>query len=149
CAQDAPEIIREKQQALRHMLNIRGVHYNWHDSLTSRLEACFALGDRRMADVLYRAYELGCRLDGWSEQHRYDLWLQAFHDTGVDPAFYANRARGTDEILPWDFIDIGIDKAYLLNEWERAMRAEVTPDCREHCNGCGLQRVKGLCKGCE
>ncbi len=149
CAQDAPEIIREKQQALRHMLNIRGVHYNWHDSLTSRLEACFALGDRRMADVLYRAYELGCRLDGWSEQHRYDLWLNAFADTGVDPAFYANRARGTDEILPWDFIDIGIDKAYLLNEWERAMRAEVTPDCREHCNGCGLQRVKGLCKGCE
>ena len=114
------------------MLNIRGVHFNWHDSLTSQLEACFALGDRRMADVLYRAFELGCRLDGWSEQFRYDLWMQAFRDTGVDPAFYAHRARSVDEILPWDFIDIGVTKAYLLQGgWERAKRAETTPDCRK------------------
>jgi len=149
CAQDMPDDIREKQQALRQMLNIRGVHYNWHDSLTSRLEACFALGDRRMADVLYRAFELGCKLDGWSEHCRYDLWMQAFADVGVDPAFYANRARGTDEVLPWDFIDIGVTKDYLLEEWERAQRAETTPDCREQCNACGLQRMKGLCAGCE
>ena len=149
CAQDTPEAIREKQQSLRQMLNIRGVSFHWHDPLVSRLEACFSLGDRRMADVLYRAYELGCRLDGWSEHFHYDLWMQAFADTGIDPAFYANRARSTDEILPWDFIDIGIDKAFLLREWERAQRAETTPDCREQCNGCGLQRVKGLCQGCE
>ena len=150
CAQDMPEAIREKQMALKNMLgSMRAVHYNWHDSLTSRLEACFALGDRRMADVLYRAYELGCKLDGWSEQMRYDLWMQAFEDTGIDPAFYANRAKGEDEILPWDFIDIGVTKAYLLKEWQRAQRAEVTPDCRQHCNACGLQRMKGLCAACE
>lgn len=149
CAQDTPEVIRDKQHALREMLNIRGVHYNWHDSLTSRLEACFAVGDRKMADVLYRAFELGCMLDGWSEQFRYDLWMQAFADTGVDPAFYANRARGTDELLPWDFIDIGVTKAYLKLEWERAQRAETTPDCRQKCNFCGIQRMKGVCKGCE
>jgi radical SAM family uncharacterized protein len=148
-AQDTPEAIRDKQQTLRRLLNIRGVHYNWHDSLTSQMEACFALGDRKMADVLYRAYELGCKLDGWSELFRYDLWMRAFADTGIDPAFYAHRARSTDEILPWDFLDIGVTKAYLKAEWERALRAEVTPDCREHCNGCGLQRVKGLCQGCE
>jgi radical SAM family uncharacterized protein len=150
CAQDMPDVIREKQTALRNMLGpMRAVHYNWHDSLTSRMEACFALGDRRMADVLYRAFELGCRLDGWSEQYRDDLWMRAFSDTGVDPAFYANRARGEDEILPWDFIDIGVTKEYLLKEWHRAQCAEVTPDCREHCNACGLQRVKGLCAACE
>ncbi|HPJ02965.1 MAG TPA: TIGR03960 family B12-binding radical SAM protein [Candidatus Limiplasma sp.] len=150
CAQDTPEAIREKQLALRNMLgSLRAVHYNWHDSLTSRMEACFALGDRRMADVLYRAFELGCKLDGWSEQYRNDLWLKAFADTGVDPAFYANRARGEDEILPWEFIDIGVTKAFLLKEWHRAQRAEVTPDCRQHCNACGLQQVKGLCAACE
>jgi radical SAM family uncharacterized protein len=149
CAQDAPEVIREKQLALRRMLDIRGVSFNWHDPLVSRMEACFSTGDRRMAGVLYRAYELGCRLDGWSEHYRYDLWMQAFRDAGVDPAFYANRARGADEILPWDFIDIGIDKTYLWKEWERALRAETTPDCRERCSACGLQKVKGLCKGCE
>ncbi|MBN1777698.1 MAG: TIGR03960 family B12-binding radical SAM protein [Clostridiales bacterium] len=149
CAQDMPDAIRKKQQALRQMLNMRSVHYNWHDSLTSRLEACFALGDRRMGDVLYRAYELGCRLDGWSEHYRYDLWMQAFEDTGVDPAFYANRVRSTEEVLPWDFIDIGVTKDYLKKEWERALRAETTPDCRGHCNACGLQRMKGLCAACE
>ena len=150
CAQDMPDTIRDKQVALKNMLGVmRAVHYNWHDSLTSRMEACFALGDRRMADVLYRAFTLGCRLDGWSEQYRNDLWMQAFRDTGVDPAFYANRARGEEEILPWDFIDIGVTKTFLLKEWHRAQRAEVTPDCREHCNACGLQRVKGLCAACE
>ena len=150
CAQDTPEAMREKQIALRNMLgSLRAVHYNWHDSLTSRMEACFALGDRRMADVLYRAFELGCKLDGWSEQYRNDLWLQAFADTGVDLAFYANRARSEDEILPWDFVDIGVSKEFLLREWKRAQRAEVTPDCRQHCNACGLQSVKGLCAACE
>lgn len=99
--------------------------------------------------MLYRAFELGCKLDGWSELFRYDLWMRAFREIGVDPAFYANRERNTEEILPWDFIDIGVTKDYLKTEWERAKRAEVTPDCREQCNGCGLQRMKGLCTGCE
>ncbi len=149
CAQDKLDVIREKQLKLRQMLNIRGVTYNWHDSLTSQLEACFATGDRRMADVLYRAFELGCMLDGWSDQFRYDLWMQAFKDTEIDPAFYAYRERSTEETLPWDFIDIGVSKAYLKAEWERAKRAETTPDCREKCNYCGLQRMDGVCKGCE
>lgn len=89
------------------------------------------------------------RLDGWTDQFRYDLWLQAFEDCGLDIAFYAHRERALDELLPWDHIDAGIDKAFLKREYERAMRAQTTRDCREGCNGCGLQKLKGVCRACE
>ena len=102
----------------------------------------------RMADVLYRAWELGCKLDGWNDQFRYDLWMQAFIDCGVNPAFYANRQRGLEELLPWDFIDIGVTKRYLRLEYERALKAQTTRDCRQGCNGCGIERIKGLCSLC-
>ncbi|NLI21127.1 MAG: TIGR03960 family B12-binding radical SAM protein [Clostridiales bacterium] len=147
-AQDTMETVRAKQAELRRMLNLRGVTFHWHDPSVSLLEACFAVGDRRLADVLYRAWELGCRLDGWSDQFRYDLWMRAFADCNLDPAFYANRERGAQELLPWDFIDIGVTKAYLRLEAERALRAETTPDCREGCNGCGIERIEGLCTIC-
>ena len=149
CAQDAIETVKQKQQQLRRLLDIRGVSFHWHDPSTSYLEACFAVGDRRLADVLYRAWQLGCKLDGWSELFRYDLWMQAFADCGLEPGFYANRPRGMDELLPWDFIDCGVTKRYLQREYERALRAETTRDCREGCNGCGLQNVEGACRGCE
>lgn len=99
--------------------------------------------------MLHRAWQLGCRLDGWTDQFRYDLWLQAFEDCGLDIAFYAHRERALDELLPWDHIDAGIDKAFLKREYERAMRAQTTRDCREGCNGCGLQKLKGVCRACE
>ncbi len=149
CPQDRLETVKEKQQALRQYLNIRGVVFHWHESYLSRMEACFAVGDRRMADVLYRAWELGCLLDGWNECFRYELWLQAFADCGLDPDFYAHRQRGMDELLPWDFIDAGISKSFLHREYEKALQAETTKDCRLGCNGCGLQERKGVCKTCE
>jgi radical SAM family uncharacterized protein len=149
CAQDTMETVKQKQQELRRLLTIRGVTFHWHDPSISFLEACFAVGDRRLSDVLYRAWELGCRLDGWNDQFRFDLWMRAFADCGVDPAFYANRPRGEDELLPWDFIDVGVTRRYLRREYERALRAETTRDCRLGCNGCGIERTKGLCKLCE
>ena len=84
-------------------------------------------------------------LDGWTELFKLDAWLQAFADCGLDPAFYANRRREKDELLPWDFIDSGIVKPFLWREWEKALAAETTRDCRQGCNGCGIQRYKGVC----
>ena len=147
--QDALETVRLKQQYLRDALRqVRGVNFNYHESGLSYLEACFSRGDRRMGKVLLRAFEKGCILDGWTEQFKYDAWIEAFAECGVDPAFYALRRRGKDEILPWDFIDAGVTKAYLWREKEKAERAETTKDCRKGCNGCGLQRFKGVCSFC-
>jgi radical SAM family uncharacterized protein len=146
CAQDAMDVVKQKQQNLRRRFSaVRGATFNWHDPSVSFLEACFAVGDRRLADVLYRAWELGCKLDGWNEHFRFDLWMQAFGDCGADPAFYANRARGQEEILPWDFIDIGVTKRFLWLEYQRALKAQTTRDCRQGCNGCGIERIEGLC----
>ena len=144
-AQDTLEQIIAKQEHLRQVLNIKGVTFHWHEPYVSYLEACFARGDRRIGKVLKRAYEKGCILDGWNETFRYDLWMEAFRECGLDPAFYANRVRTKDEVLPWDHIDSGVTKAFLWHEKEKSERAEVTKDCRKGCNGCGLQRWKGVC----
>mgnify|MGYP003304650168 CR=1 FL=1 len=149
CAQDRPEEVERKQQMVRELFRpLKSARFNYHDSAISRIEACFAVGDRRLSDVLYRAWELGCVLDGWNEYFRYDLWLKAFEDCGLDIDFYAHRVRGKDELLPWDHINAYIDKSFLWREYEKAMRAETTRDCREGCNGCGLQKVKGVCSVC-
>ena len=139
-----PEII-EKQNYLKKVLNIKGVTFNWHEPYLSFLEACFARGDRRLGKVLRKAYEKGCILDGWNECFHFETWMEAFRDCGLDPAFYANRVRARDEILPWDHIDSGITKAFLWREKEKSNRAETTKDCRLGCNGCGLQKRKGVC----
>ena len=144
-AQDTIPVINQKQEHLREKLKIKGVNFNWHAPNLSFLEACFSRGDRRMGLVLKRAYERGCMLDGWNDQFKFDEWMQAFADCGIDPAFYANRERGKDELLPWDFLDCGITKDFLWREKEKSDRAEVTRDCRQGCNGCGIQRYKGLC----
>lgn len=146
-AQDTKTMLEEKQAYLRSCLNIKGVQFNWHEPELSLLESCFSRGDRRMGTVLLRAYEMGCYLDGWSEVFRYDVWMQAFADCGVDPAFYAHRVREKDEVLPWDFIDAGVTKAFLWREREKAYRGETTADCRYGCHGCGLQRFEGVCQG--
>ena len=144
--QDELPQIREKQARLGDILHqVKGVNFNWHEPELSMLEACFARGDRRMADVLYAAWKNGCRMDGWTEFLNYDGWMKAFQDCHVDPAFYANRVRGEKELLPWDFIDAGVTKAFLWREWQKALRAEVTPDCRKGCQGCGLKRFEGVC----
>ena len=144
--QDELPTIKEKQARLGDILHqVKGVNFNWHEPELSMLEACFARGDRRMADVLYAAWKNGCRMDGWTEFLNYDGWMKAFRDCDVDPTFYANRARGEKELLPWDFIDAGVTKAFLWHEWQKAQRAEVTPDCRKGCQGCGLKRFEGVC----
>ena len=150
CAQDRPdEVIRKQHMVKEAFRPMKAAAFHYHDSAVSQMEACFAVGDRRMSNVLYRAWELGCLLDGWTEHFKYDVWKQAFDDCGLEIDFYAHRVRGLDEVLPWDHIDAGISKSFLRREYEKAIHAETTRDCREGCNGCGLQKLKGVCKACE
>lgn len=150
CAQDRPEDVVRKQHMVKDAFQkYKNARFIYHDSSLSRIEACFAVGDRRLSKVLYRAWQSGCILDGWDECFLYDNWLQAFVDCGLDLDFYAHRQRSLDETLPWDHIDAYISKSFLKREYEKALRAETTRDCREGCNGCGLQVLKGVCKGCE
>ncbi len=143
--QDTIETFQEKQKYLCQIMRIKGVEFNWHTPEVSFLEAVFARGDRRMADVLETAWRLGCRFDGWSDQFRFDAWMEAFRVCRVDPAFYANRRREKGEILPWSFIDAGVTEGFLWREKLRAEKAETTADCRKGCRGCGLKRFQGVC----
>ena len=140
--QDTQEMVREKQSHLREKLRIKGVTFNYHESDLSYLEACFARGDRRMGQVLLRAYQKGCMLDGWTELFKYDMWREAFAELGIDPAFYAYRRREKDEIMPWDVIDCGVTKEFLWREKEKAEKAQTTKDCRKGCNACGADCFK-------
>ncbi len=119
----------------------KSIVYNYHTPQISRLEAVTARGDRRIAPVLERAMELGAKLDGWDEYFNNDLWMQAFADCGIDPEFYTTRGYGEDEVLPWDHIDVGVSKAFLLRERHRAYENRVTPDCRQGCAGCGANKL--------
>ncbi len=145
--QDTIEQFQEKQRLLCRIMRIKGVEFNWHEPHVSFIEAVFSRGDRRTADVLEAAWKLGCRFDGWSDQFSFERWMQAFEQCNVDPAFYANRRREKGEMMPWSFIDAGVTESYLWREHERAMRGEITPDCRHGCQGCGLKRFEGACEG--
>ena len=138
----AEEAARRKE-VLMQSLNIKGVTYSIHEYKTSFLEAVLARGDRRLSAVLERAWELGCRLDGWEENFNFDAWMQAFADTGVDPAFYANRELEKDEIMAWDHISSGVTKCYLYSELEQARKGEATPDCKAGCRNCGALSLTG------
>ena len=145
-AQDTAEEFQKKQRHMRDSLTTKKIKLNYHDSSTSFLEGVFARGDRRLGRVLLEAYRLGCQFDGWSDHFRYDKWREAFEACGVDPAFYANRKREFDEVLPWDHLDYGVRKEYLQAEAEKAYQNTVTPNCREHCSGCGAARWgEGIC----
>lgn len=144
-AQDPVERLREKQKILCETVRSKRLTINYHESKLSVLEGVFARGDRRLCAVLERAASLGCRFDGWSEHFDFARWQQAFADCGVPMERYT-RARETDELLPWEVIDCGVSKSFLLRERERAQRGEVTPNCREACNGCGAAAWKaGVC----
>jgi len=145
--QDTIEQFKEKQKHLCRIMHIKGVEFNWHEPQVSFLEAVFARGDRRTADALEAAWKLGCRFDGWTDQFKFDKWMEAFEATGVDPKFYANRRREKDELLPWAFIDAGVTQQFLWRERERAVNEQATPDCRKGCQGCGLKRFEGACEG--
>ena len=141
--QDDIPTIHMKQQHLRESVTSRKITLNWHDADTSFLEAVFARGDRRLSRVLIRAFEKGCRFDGWDEYFSLPKWLEVFEECGIDPAFYANRRRPYDEILPWDHLDYGLTKEFLIREHKKALAAETTPHCRQKCAGCGANQLTG------
>lgn len=131
--------LREKQIFLKSLIRDKRISYKWHEPEVSILEGVFARGDRRLSTVLERAFKLGCRFDGWSECFDYRKWLEAFSDTGIDPGWYAHRRYGYDDILPWDHIEAGIERKFLVREHKRAMEARPTPDCRGgKCPACGV-----------
>lgn len=131
------------KHAFQNQLNRKSLKYNWHDAEVTVLEGVLARGDRRVADVIMTAYQMGCIYDAWTEHFDYEKWLKAFEDNGLDIAFYNERERSLDELFPWDFIDIGVTKEFLKREWEHAMKGEVTPNCRQQCSGCGVAKWKG------
>lgn len=117
--------------------NRKSMNYRYHDADLTIMEGIFARGDRRLASVILQAYENGCIYDAWHDQFRQDIWDKAFEDHQIDIDFYTTRERSVEEILPWDFIDVGVSKQFLIREWERAKRGEVTPNCKQSCSGCG------------
>lgn len=134
--------IEERQKKLKRLLRGRNINYSWHDAELSFLEAIFSRGDRKLSKVLYTAHKNGCKFDGWDEMFSYERWMDAFDTEGLDPRFYANRQRRQEEFFPWDIIDPGIDKHFLLKELENAKKAKTSPDCRtENCQGCGIKRI--------
>lgn len=137
--------INDKQSLLKNQLKHRNITYNYHDAETSYLEAIFARGDRRLSKVLELAHNEGCKFDGWMEYFDFNKWKTVFEKLNIDPAFYANRRRNYDEILPWDHIDVGVTKKFLIKENEKSKRGELTPDCRIKCTNCGIN--KGLMGG--
>lgn len=137
--QESIDEFRRKAYLIKDSIRDNKVTFNYHDAELSYVEAVFARGDRKLSKLLINAWEKGARFDGWSEHFSFDLWLQAFEDTGIDGEFYALRQREVDEVFPWDFIDIGVSKKYLYNEYQKAITGELTNDCRLKCTGCGIQ----------
>ena len=133
-----PEIVDERIKAVRGAIKSRSIVYNYHEQETSFMEAVFARGDRRTCDVLIKAFEKGAKFDGWSEYFNMEIWKEAMEECNLDADFYVYRERGYDEVLPWDFIDIGVNRKYLERENEKAKRAELTRNCLEGCTGCGI-----------
>jgi radical SAM family uncharacterized protein len=146
--QDRIETLIEKQKHLRATLKKKQATVNWHEPQVSYMEAVFARGDRRLNEVLIKAWELGCKFDGWDEHFKFSKWMEAFEHCGVDPEFYAYRTRELDETLPWDHIDVGVTKEYLKSEYKKALEAELTEDCKVTCTGCGINLLEkgGVCK---
>lgn len=146
-AQDTMQTLREKQRYLKDKIRSKFIHYSWHDPELSFLEAIFARGDRRLGQVLVRAWEKGCRFDSWGEHFHFQQWLDAFAEVGLEPDFYANRDREYEEVLPWDHIDIGVSKKFFIRENEKAQEGELTANCRMDCSGCGAAVFgDNLCK---
>ena len=122
---------------IKDQLNKKSIKYNWHEADVTILEGVLARGDRKVAKVIKKAYEKGCLFDSWTEGFKNELWMEAFAECGVDIDFYTIRKRELDEVFPWDFIDIGVTRAFLEREWKKAHEETVTPNCRMQCSGCG------------
>lgn len=132
--------------AVLEQLNQKSIKYNWHEADVSVLEGILARGDRKVADVIYLAYQKGCIYDAWGEYYKHDVWMECFRECGLDIDFYTTRERSLDEKFPWDFISCGVTKQFLKREWQRALNEEVTPNCKMACQGCGAARFgTGIC----
>ncbi|MCR5417587.1 MAG: TIGR03960 family B12-binding radical SAM protein [Lachnospiraceae bacterium] len=147
---DRPEMFTQKaaicKEEIRAQLNQKSIKYNWHDADTSIMEGVFARGDRRLCKVILRAYEAGCFYDAWTEYYKHDVWMQCFEEEGIDPYFYTERERTKEEILPWDFISCKVSRSFLWREWEKSKCEEVSTNCREGCQGCGMAAYGlGIC----
>lgn len=134
------------RRAIHEQLNQKRIKYNWHEADVSVMEGVFARGDRKVAEVILRAYQKGCIYDAWGEYYKNDVWLETFEECGLDIGFYTTRERSLDEIFPWDFLDCGVNKEFLKREWNHALKEEVSPNCRMQCQGCGAARFgDGVC----
>ncbi len=147
--EDFVEKAKVVKNEIRSQLNQKSIHYSWHEPDVTILEGILARGDRRLGPVILEAYRKGALFDAWTEMFRFDLWKEAFAGTGIDPDFYTLRERADDEIFPWDFIDAGVTKKFLLREWKAAHQETVTPNCRMKCSGCGVRKYGGgvCCEG--
>ena len=141
--QNTRDMLMDKQRHLKDSIRTKKVNYNYHDADTSYLEAVFARGDRKLCRVMELACERGFHFDGWSDYFSLEAWLELFKECGIDPDFYALRDRSFDELLPWDFLDYGVTKAFLKRERDKAYNDEVTPHCRLKCSGCGAAKYGG------
>ena len=139
--QDTIDELERKQQLLKSEITTGKIAYKYHDARVSRIEAVLARGDRKLCNAINLAFERGMMLDGWDEYFDYGKWMKVFEESGIDPSFYANRTYALDELLPWDFIDIGVTKKFMQNEYKKAHSAVTTPDCRTQCSGCGAARL--------
>ena len=128
---------------VKEQLNHKSIRYNWHEADVTVLEGVLARGDRRLSSAIHYVYEHGGIFDAWSDFFNYDLWLEAFRKCDIDIDFYTKRVRSEDEIFPWDFIDVGVTKAFMLREWKTALSETVTPNCRMRCSGCGAKQFGG------
>ena len=131
------------KNAIKEQLNQKSIKYNWHEADTSIMEGVMARGDRKVASAILSAYKKGCMFDAWSEYYKNDLWIEAFLENNLDISFYTTRVRKDDEIFPWDFIDCGVTKEFLLREWHNAQSEKTTPNCKEQCQGCGANQFGG------
>lgn len=141
--QDTREQLEEKQAHLAASVTTKKIKISTHLSQSSFLEGVLARGDRRLSRVIELAWKKGCKFDSWDDQFNFDAWMEAFDEAGLDPAFYANRRREYDEILPWDHLDYGVSKQFLINENKKAHESVTTPHCRIKCAGCGSNRLNG------
>ena len=138
------EILNEKQQYLKSILP-KKVKYHYHDSRLSMLEAVLAKGDERLSLALIKAYENGCVFDSWNEYFKFDEWVDALKECDIDAQDYASRPMSYEDKLPWDNIDIGVTKEFLINENEKAKKEMTTPDCKSQCSACGISAKYGRC----
>ncbi len=142
-AQDSIETIHEKQKHLKESIHTKKISFNYHAADTSYLEGVFARGDRKLCKVMLKAAEKGFHFDGWNDCFDFDAWLEIFKECDIDPDFYTSRKRDFDEILPWDFLDYGVCKKFLISECNKAYNSVSTENCREKCSGCGAAKYGG------